>query len=143
MAKIRDKRRRVIEGELRCKQLKDYCENLNVDKAVWISEDGSGIVSHIHYDSVSCQLVGYVLPNNPNTGCPIPYSFPARDADDIFKHISEQEQLQQSSLVYLVMAQPLSEKVPPFVLQIFGTDNRFKKEDVVKRWNHTRNELAK
>lgn len=40
-------RRRAIEGELRCGQLKEYLENLNVDKDVWISEDGSGIVQNI------------------------------------------------------------------------------------------------
>lgn len=142
MAKIRDNRRRIIEGELRCEQLSKYLENLHVDKTVWISEDGSGIVSNIHYDSIFDQLVGYVLPNCPSTGSPIPFSFKARDADEITKHMSNPN-IKQSSLVYLVMAQPLNENAPPFVLQIFGTDNRFSKEDVIKRWRHTENELAK
>lgn len=135
-------RRRVVEGELRCGQLKEYLENLNVEKDVWISEDGSGIVQNIHYDSVFDQLVGHVLPNAPNTASPIPFSFKARDGDEIIKHMTNTN-LKKSCLVYLVMAQPLSETVPPFVLQIFGTDNRFTKEDVVKRWSYTRSELAK
>lgn len=142
VAKIRDNRRRIIEGELRCEQLSQYLENLNVDKTVWLSEDGSGIVSSIHYDSVFEELVGYVLPNCPKTGSPIPFSFKAGDADEITKHMSNSN-IKQSSLVYLVMAQPLSDSAPPFVLQIFGTDNRFSKEDVIKRWRHTQNELAK
>lgn len=142
MANIRDNRRRVVEGELRCQQLRKYLENLNIEKAVWISEDGSGVVSNIHYDSVFDQLVGFVLPNCPNSGSPIPFSFKARDADDIFKHMRDPN-VRKSYLVYLVMAQPLSEGVPPFVLQIFGTDNRFSKEDVIKRWEYTRNELEK
>lgn len=132
VARIRDKNRRIIEGELRCEQLKKYCEALNVDKDVWISEDGSGIVSSIHYDSVSNQLVGFVLPSNSETGSPIPFSFGAENAAEIIKHMSDSN-LRKSSLVYLVMAQPLSEKVPPFILQIYGTDNRFSKEDVAKR----------
>lgn len=142
VANIRDTRRRVIEGELRCKQLNEYLESMNLKKIVWISEDGTGIVSNIHYDSISCQLVGYVLPNCPITGSPIPLSFGAKDADDIFKLMFDQDK-QRSSYVYLIIAQPLSEKAKPFVLQIFGTDNRFLKEDVVKRWAHIRNELSK
>lgn len=142
VANIRDNQRRIIEGELRCEQLRKYLENLNAEKAVWISEDGSGIVSNVHYDSIFDQLVGYVLPFGQNTGSPIPFSFNARDADQIIEHMSNPN-IQRSCLVYLVMAQPLSGRTPPFVLQIFGSDNRFPKEDVVKRWEYTRDELAK
>lgn len=142
VANIRDTRRRVIEGELRCNQLNEYLENLKLKKIVWISEDATGIVSNIHYDNISCQLVGFVLPKCPDTGSPIPLSFGARDADDIFKLMSDQD-IQRSTLVYLIMAQPMNENTQPFVLQIFGTDNRFSKEDVVKRWANTRNELSK
>lgn len=141
MANIRDTRR-VIEGEIRCKQLNEYLENLKLKKLVWISEDATGIVSNIHYDSISSQLVGFVLPNCPSSGSPIPLSFGAKDADDIFRLMNDQD-IRRSSYVYLIIAQPLSENAKPFVLQIFGTDNRFKKEEVVKRWNHTRNELSK
>lgn len=140
MANIRDTRRRVIEGELRCKQLNEYLENLKLRKTVWISEDATGIVSNIHYDSISCQLVGFVLPNCPSTSSPIPLSFGAKDADDIFRLMSDQD-VKRSNLV--IIAQPLSETVQPFVLQIFATDNRFTKEDVVKRWDYTRKELPK
>lgn len=142
MSRIRDKRRRIIEGELRAAQLKEYCEALKVTKDVWISEDGSGIVSNVHYDSVSNQLVGFVLPKGSNTGSPIPFSFGAEDAAQIMKHMYDSGS-RKSSLVYLVMAQPLAENVAPFILQIFGTDNRFPKEEVVTRWNFTRSELAK
>lgn len=142
VVKIRDTRRRVIEGELRCKQLNEYLEKRNFKKIVWISEDATGIVSDIHYDSISCQLVGFVLPNCPNTSSPIPLSFGAKDADDIFRLMSDQN-LRRSNLVYLIMAQPLRENARPFVLQIFGSDNRFSKEDVVKRWAHIQIELTK
>lgn len=142
MATIRDTRRRVIEGELRCEQLNEYLENLNLKKIVWISEDATGIISNIHYDSISGQLVGFVLPKCSHTGSPIPLSFQARDADDIFR-LMRDEGLQRSSLVYLIIAQPLSENTRPFVLQIFGTDNRFSKEDVVKRWTNTRSGLSR
>lgn len=142
MNRIRDERRRIIEGELRAAQLKKYCEALKVTKDVWISEDGSGIVSNVHYDSVSNQLVGFVLPKSSGTGSPIPFSFGAEDAAQIMKHMYDSSS-RKSSLVYLVMAQPLAENVPPFILQVFGTDNRFPKEEVVKRCDFTQSELAK
>lgn len=142
VANIRDTQRRVTEGELRCEQLNAYLENLKLKKTVWISEDATGIVSNIHYDSISCQLVGFVLPNCPSSSSPIPLSFGAKDADDIFRLMSDQD-IKRSNLVYLILAQPLSENTQPFVLQIFGSDNRFSKEDVVKRWDYTRKELSK
>lgn len=43
----------------------------------------------------------------------------------------------KSTLVYIIMAVPLKEGVAPFILQLFGTDNKFKTIDVIKRWNHT------
>lgn len=140
--RIRNERRRIIEGELRAAQLKKYCDDLKVTKDVWISEDGSGVVSNVHYDSVSNQLVGFVLPKNSDTGSPIPFSFGAEDATQIMEHMYDSSS-HKSSLVYLVMAQPLVENVPPFILQIFGTDNRFPKEEVAKRWNFTQSELGK
>lgn len=49
-----------------------------------------------------------------------------------------------STLVYLVLAQPImNKKVPPFILQVFGTDNIFQTQDVIFRWQHTRDELAR
>lgn len=41
------------------------------------------------------------------------------------------------------MAQPLDENVPPYVLQLFGTNNSFKSEEVLKRWEFIRLELER
>lgn len=49
----------------------------------------------------------------------------------------------KSSVVYVVMAQPIDENIPPFVLQMFGSDNRFETTQVLKRWNHIRMQLEK
>lgn len=48
-----------------------------------------------------------------------------------------------SSLVYVIMAQPIKPKSPPFVLQMFGTDNKFTTQNVLDRWKHTLQELQK
>lgn len=48
-----------------------------------------------------------------------------------------------SKSVYVIMAQALDERVPPFVLQIYGTNGSFTACDVIRRWHHTKAELEK
>lgn len=129
----------MIEGELRCKQLNTYLEHLKLKKYVWLSEDATGIILKIEYDPSTNQVVGLVLPINPKTGIPISFSFMAESAADIQKFVK----MRASKHLYLVLAQPLIAKVPPFVLQIFGTDNTFTSVDVQRRWKHTIAELSK
>lgn len=128
----------LFEGELRCAALAKYMERLNVPKIVWLSEDGSGIVPRISYHSPSNQLVGLVLPFDA-TGMPITNSFVVRTAVDI----TQQMEKPKSTHVYIVVAQPIVVGVPPFILQFFGTDNTFTTQNLLDRWTHTREELAK
>lgn len=102
-----------------------------------MSEDGSGVIKKIVYDARSNQLVGLVLPFNETNGMPKLFSFEAKTAADIEKYV----QLPQSHLVYIICAQPIKRNVAPFILQIFGTDNKFNSDNVMKRWNHTVSEL--
>ena len=41
-----------------------------------------------------------------------------------------------SKYAYVYMAQPLLECCPSFCLMLMGTDNKFKAESVLKRWQH-------
>lgn len=91
------------------------------------------------YDSHSNQLIGLVLPMNEKNGMPQIRTFIAESAEKMKEYLERP----QSSLVYIVAAQPLKEKTPPFILQIFGTDNKFDKNAVSKRWEHTIDELKK
>lgn len=129
----------MIEGELRCEELASYLEKLHTPKIVWISEDASGIVPGVSYHSPSRQLVGLVLPLDTTTGMPIQRSFIPSTATDIAQQMSKPK----ATSVYLVMAQPIMENIPPFVLQLFGTDNTFTSQNVQNRWNHIQSELAK
>lgn len=130
---------KVIEGELRGAELANYLENLNAPRKVWLSEDGTGIVSKIEYDPGSNQLIGLVLPLNGSTGMPIPFTFMARSADEINCHVNKDK----SSLVYFVMAQPLKQGTPPFLLLMFGTNNKFNAISVLQRWKFLKDELKK
>lgn len=129
----------MIEGELRCAELLEYLEKLNLPKCVWLSEDGTGINSKIEYDKLSDQIVGLVLPTNKTTGMPETLSFLANSFEDIEAHCKKK----MSTLLYAVLAQPLQPGIPPFVLTIFGTDNTFETVDVVRRWAYITEELEK
>lgn len=139
VAYIKQNKQRMIEGELRCKQLNEYLEQLQLKKCIWLCEDATGIVSKIEYDPSTNQIVGLVLPFNSKTGNPISFSFMAESDADIRKFVK----MRTSKHFYLVLAQPLVAKVPPFVLQMFGSDNTFTSVDVHRRWVHTIEELNK
>lgn len=139
VAYIKQNKEKMIEGELRCKQLNQYLERLNLKKCVWLCEDGTGIVLKLEYDPSTNQIVGLVLPLNSKTGIPISFSFMAESAADIQKLVK----MRASTHLYVVLAQPLAQNVPPFVLQMFGTDNTFTAADVQRRWKHTIAELKK
>lgn len=130
---------RIIEGELRCQELSEYLKNLNVKLYVWLSEDASGIVSKVEHDPNSNQLVGLVLPTDLKTGMPISFKFVVKSAEDINKSMRSEI----ASLVYVVMAQPIMDHAPPFILQVFGTNNKFTSNNVMQRWKHTIHELEK
>lgn len=129
----------IAEGEIRAKALADYLDNLNATKIVWISEDATAITRKVTYDPKTNQLIGIVLPLHKTTGSPIPFTFMATDSETIKKHLMEDK----SNVVYLVMAQPLDERLPPFVVQMFGSANKFDTSDIVKRWNIIETELKR
>lgn len=137
---IQKRKQSIVEGELRCEELVNYLDKLGAPKKVWLSEDGSGIISKVTYDAGSNQLIGLVLPINNKTGMPTVFSFAPQSVKEIeqqMKHYPE------STLVYLILAQPILKKAPPFILQVFGTDNKFKTKDVLLRWRHTKDQLAR
>lgn len=137
---ISERKPKIVEGQLRSKELLEYLHCVNAKKIVFLSEDASGIITKVEYDSKTNQLVGLVLPLASDTGMPIPLSFNAASQTEI-QRIMKLER--KSSLVYVIMAQPLIEHTPPFVLQIFGTDNKFTTMNVIDRWLYTARELRR
>lgn len=129
---------RIVEGQLRIESLLKYLETTKSPKKVFLSEDGSGIVPKIVYDSHNNELIGLVLPINQN-GMPESHSFQA----DSTEKMKELMSLAKSNLIYIVVAQPVKANVPPFILQIFGTNNKFTSNDVLQRWSFTEKQLAK
>lgn len=136
---LHGKKLRIIEGTLRCNDLKEFLHKVGASTYVWLSEDGSGVNQKITYDVSSNKLVGLTLPLSEISGMPITSSFVASSLNEIEKHMKNQP----STLVYLIIAQPIKSNSPPFVLQIFGSNNKFSTEDVINRWKYTKEELKK
>lgn len=124
---------------MRCEELREYLKVLDAGNIVWLCEDATGINRKKEYDPSTNQIVGIVLPLDKNTGMPKCHSFLAESVEDIQKHAEKPTAI----YVYAVLAQPLKENAPPFVLQIFGTDSKFTAKDVTRRWEYTIAELQK
>lgn len=71
---IQNNKSRVIEGELRCKELCEFLVKHKADKSVWLAEDATAIIQRIQYDPKTNQLVGIVLPMD-SKGCPISFRY--------------------------------------------------------------------
>jgi len=62
---LQENGQKMVEGELRCDQLKSYLHGRNLPPIAWISEDGSArIIDKIQYNPLTNQLVELVLPLN-------------------------------------------------------------------------------
>lgn len=133
------KKNYLVEGSLRCEELKNYLNKIGAPKEIWLSEDGTRIVQRATYDMRSNKIVGINLPINGLTGMPITESYLARTLSEISSHMENE----LSSTVYVVMAQPIKPKSAPFVLQLFGTNNTFTAQNVLDRWDYTLQELKK
>lgn len=139
MSYIHNRKQKIVEGELRCAQLLAYLDEIKAPRKVWLSEDASGIVAQVTYDPATNQLIGLVLPKDKN-GMPMTFNFVPNSVSDINDQMTKNA---RSTLVYIVLAQPMKDNVSPFILQIYGEDNKFKSNDVLQRWNHTRDQLMR
>lgn len=136
---INDTKERIVEGELRSAGLAKYLLQHDAGSDIWICEDGSGLIPKVLYDLTLDELIGMTLPIDDDTGCPKRFAFTARDEGEIKRFCN----MTKSTHVYLVLAIPLKEGVAPFILQMYGTDNRFTARNVIRRWNHTTTELKR
>lgn len=130
----------ITEAVLRCDELKVYLEERNLPLVVSLLEDGTRIVDRVQYCAVTNQLIGLVPPIRNETGMPIPFTRPARNASEILQHFSKEHSV--SSYLNVVMAQPIG-SAPPFCLLVFGSDNTYSANDVINRWNYITLQLKK
>lgn len=132
---------KIVEGVLRVDELKTFLEERSVPLFVWIAEDATRNIGKICYDPVTNELVGFVPPLNEH-GMPVLHLFSARNALEIESHFLNKENV-IGTMAYTITAQALSDSVPPFVLTLFSTDNKFTSLNVTNRWEFIQHELGK
>lgn len=135
---IRQTKDVLIEGQLRLQELLTYLQDRSLPLVVSLSEDATRIDGRPQYDSKTNEILGFVLPLDEN-GMPVPHSFPARNAIEIFGHFKTQE---TAHFVNVVMAQPMG-NFAPFCLLLFASNSKYTARDVYSRWNYITNELKK
>lgn len=120
----------IVEGELRSTELARFLVENNYKNQIWLSEDATKIVSRIKYNSKTNNIIGLVLPLNNETGMPELNKF-------VFENVEKVQQFidcyQKSEYAECFMAQSFCDGAVAFCVCLFGTNNKFKSEDVTKR----------
>lgn len=57
----------IIEGEIRCHELKTYLQDRNLQLVVSLSEDATRVTNRVQHDAKTNQLIGFVLPTGYST----------------------------------------------------------------------------
>lgn len=124
---------KIKEGELRLNDLKKFLIKRNLPLKVFISEDQTAIIRRVQYDAKENRLVGFKTDISKDTGLPNCNNFYVNSYNDIETAFNDNS---ICSNAFTVVAQPMADKAPSFVLAIFGSDNKFSYEDVINRWSY-------
>jgi hypothetical protein len=120
----------IHEGHLRFEELKLFLEKHQYKLEIGVFEDGTRIISNVDYDSTTDTLIGLVAPYD-ETGMPYRLHFKANCAVGVLNAIRNNN---TSSTVQVIIAKPNNTNSIPFVLGVFGTDNKFSNLNVQKRY---------
>lgn len=129
----------ALEGVLRFDELAEFLRTRNLPMTVFISEDGTRIVTRPVYDRSTNKIVGFVGALDKR-GLPDTSPFHAVSEEAIRAMF---EKYPKAAIGYVIMAQPLQDGCAAFCLGLLGTNNQFSAEDVVRRWNYIKQELAR
>lgn len=129
----------IKEGEFRFSALKKFLVEGGYPLTVWLSEDATRILGRPQFDEKNNIIVGLVPPLNEK-GLPEIFAFPATTAAVIESYFQEYE---VAGYAYAILAQPLMDNAPAFCLCLFGTDNKFTSQDIMRRWEWIVDEAAK
>ncbi|CAF3673116.1 unnamed protein product [Rotaria socialis] len=124
---------RISEGEFRFDQLQKHFDSLNVQYAFG-SEDCTGIVKRIKYDSTTNTFTGF--PSLLDHGMPVK-SYYQTDSFDALKLWLNS--ISKASLLNVHMIQPVqsadNSSIPsPYLLSAYGIDNTATANDILQRW---------
>lgn len=89
---------------------------------VGLCEDCTALEAKIEYDPFTDSLIGISAPLDPETGLPTPNCFPATSLKLVNTFLDEHRPAKN---VMAMLAVPLTDKAPPYVLAVYPTDNKY------------------
>ncbi|CAF4892834.1 unnamed protein product [Rotaria sp. Silwood1] len=124
---------KISEAEFRFDQLQKHFDDYNVQYAFG-SEDTTGIIKKIKYDSTTNTFNGFPTP--PDHGVPIKEYYQTNSFDTLKLGFNS---IDKSSLLNVHMIQPVQSInqsiIPsPFLLSAYGIDNTATANDILQRW---------
>lgn len=125
------------EGVMNVDGLLEYFDQKGLPKIGWLSEDQTKIVERVRYNSKRNTLEGLVSPLDINS-CPVIGFNIAETAVDIKRLLLTHS---ISSMMNVVMIQPIVDASSAFCLMAYGTDNRFTATNCMRRWDFIRKTL--
>ncbi|CAF1524742.1 unnamed protein product [Adineta ricciae] len=131
---------RLRECEFRFDSLKNYLDSID-SNFVFSSEDSTGAIKSISYDSTDDCFIGFCSPLI--NGLPSMSKFKTENYYELeqwSKHVN------RSSLVNAHLIEPIQTKASsqvhsrPYVLSAYGTDDKVTASDILRRWLHIYNQ---
>ncbi|CAF4380457.1 unnamed protein product [Rotaria magnacalcarata] len=124
----------LTEGHFDFNRVGDYFNSKKTTLA-FCAEDCTATVSKIVYDTQTDTFIGFPLPLDQN-GLPIAKLY-STDSFTCLENWYLNDPIAKSLGAHLI--QPLSsslENTSPYLLAVYGTNNKFKSPDVIARWGY-------
>ncbi|CAF2709092.1 unnamed protein product [Rotaria sp. Silwood2] len=125
---IRNQEMRMIESEFRFQLIKEYLKS-NKSNYVFIAEDATSSICRIDYDATSNSFIGFSSPLI--NGVPQPNFFQTENFEQLELWFNE---IDKAKFINLYMLKSLVLSDPPFILAAYGSNNKAKAIEILKRW---------
>lgn len=123
--------------------IKEFLVKRNYKLKIFICEDQTAIIKRTKYDVQTNCLLGFSSELNTRTGFPILNEYEINSLQDIQSaYTKDNFSSRLASNAYVFLAQPLHKGAPSFCLRIFGSNNRFSYEDILRRWQYLKEKAA-
>ena len=119
----------IIEGKVYVQELKSYLLLNNCPLEVSLSADATSLIPKVEYNVKLNSMIGFSRPVKEN-GLP---GAEESICDGVARIINAFDKLDKATNVLIIMAQPMSDAVPPMRICSFGTNNKYTAVDVHNR----------
>ncbi|CAF1513898.1 unnamed protein product, partial [Adineta steineri] len=117
-----------MEGKFRFQLLQDYVES-NKCNYVFVAEDATSSISRIDYDATLNSFIGFSAPLV--NGVPQSNFFQTENFEQLELWFND---IDKAKFINLYMLKSLTLSAPPFILSAYGSNNKAKAIEILRRW---------